>query len=65
MTKKYLKLRVKTMSENKIPRSILERKADKYKELIYLISNERYIVTENESRELVLIKKEDNNEKGE
>lgn len=47
------------MSDEIVPRSILERKADRYKELIYLIGEEGYVVTQNESRELVLMKKED------
>ncbi|MFW5794516.1 MAG: hypothetical protein ACOCV1_03425 [Bacillota bacterium] len=45
------------MNKNKIPRSILERKADRYKELIYLISNEGYIVTEDQEGNLVLKEK--------
>lgn len=43
---------------SKIPRSILKRKANRYKELIRLISEEGYVVTENESRELILVDKE-------
>lgn len=47
------------LNDEIVPRSILERKADRYKELIYLISEEGYVVTEDQDRNLVLKDRED------
>ena len=40
--------------KNKIPRSVLERKAERYKELINLISKEGYVVTTDPEGNLIL-----------